>query len=113
MEETRLSPENAIKMLGKVREKEYVNLFGHGTLQIDFYKSTKTDKQKPHNRDEIYVIISGTGYFTRGNEKYLFKPNEVIFVPANEEHRFEEFTDNFSAWVFFYGPEGGEKIIHK
>ena len=23
-------------------------------------------------------------------------------------HRFEEFSDDFLVWVFFYGPEGGE-----
>jgi len=23
-------------------------------------------------------------------------------------HRFEQFSDDFEAWVFFYGPEGGE-----
>jgi len=23
-------------------------------------------------------------------------------------HRFEEFSNDFAVWVFFYGPEGGE-----
>jgi hypothetical protein len=23
-------------------------------------------------------------------------------------HRFEDFTEDFLVWVFFYGPEGGE-----
>jgi hypothetical protein len=25
-------------------------------------------------------------------------------------HRFEDFTEDFSTWVFFYGPVGGEEI---
>ena len=33
----------------------------------------------------------------------------LIFVPAGIEHRFENFTDDFSTWVIFYGPAGGEK----
>ena len=27
---------------------------------------------------------------------------------AGVEHRFENFSDDFAVWVFFYGPEGGE-----
>jgi mannose-6-phosphate isomerase-like protein (cupin superfamily) len=36
------------------------------------------------------------------------EPGEVLFVPAGIEHRFEDFSDDFATWVFFYGPEGGE-----
>jgi hypothetical protein len=32
----------------------------------------------------------------------------VLFVPADVEHRFEEFSDDLALWVVFYGPEGGE-----
>jgi hypothetical protein len=31
-----------------------------------------------------------------------------LFVPAGAEHRFEDFTDDLTVWVVFYGPEGGE-----
>jgi hypothetical protein len=30
-------------------------------------------------------------------------------VPAEVERRFENFTEDFAVWVFFYGSEGGEK----
>jgi len=30
-------------------------------------------------------------------------------VAAGVTHRFEEFSDDFGAWVMFYGPEGGER----
>ena len=33
---------------------------------------------------------------------------QVLFVPAGIEHRFEDFSDDFSTWVIFYGPAGGE-----
>jgi hypothetical protein len=32
----------------------------------------------------------------------------VLFAAAGVAHRFENFTDDFAVWVFFYGPEGGE-----
>ena len=37
-----------------------------------------------------------------------FKENDVLFVPAGIEHRFENFTDDFATWVIFYGEKGGE-----
>lgn len=72
------------------------------------YKPNKIDKQQPHTRDEIYVVVSGSGYFVNGDERHPFVPGQVLFVPAGTIHRFEDFTDDFATWVFFYGPEGGE-----
>ena len=54
-------------------------------------------------------MISGTGFFVRDDQRQPFEPGEVIFVSAGTNHRFEEFTDDFATWVFFYGPEGGEQ----
>jgi mannose-6-phosphate isomerase-like protein (cupin superfamily) len=85
-----------------------IELFRHGTLSIELYAPRSTDFQHPHSRDEIYVIIAGTGRFRHGTEETSFGPGDVLFVPAGEEHRFIEFGDDFATWVFFYGPEGGE-----
>jgi mannose-6-phosphate isomerase-like protein (cupin superfamily) len=52
--------------------------------------------------------VTGQGQFRNGAERHPFGPGDVLFVPAQVEHRFEEFSDDFAAWVFFYGPEGGE-----
>jgi hypothetical protein len=32
----------------------------------------------------------------------------MLFVPAGDEHRFTNFSDDFATWVFLYGPKGGE-----
>lgn len=93
----------------KVSEKEFVELFKHGSLQVEVYKPDKTDKQQPHDRDEIYLIISGSGHFYCNGERVNFKHGDFLFVPAGIEHRFENFSEDFSTWVFFYGPVGGEE----
>ena len=36
-------------------------------------------------------------------------PGSLLFVPALRPHRFTQFTDDFSTWVVFYGPDGGER----
>ena len=69
----------------------------------------RTDPQQPHPRDEVYVIVSGTGRFLRGEEEVIFERGDVLFAAAGKFHRFVDFSQDFVAWVFFYGPEGGEE----
>lgn len=87
---------------------EFLELFRHGSLTVEVYKPELIDQQAPHDRDEIYVIISGSGKFLNGKSTISFKPGDFLFVPAGIEHRFINFTSDFSTWVFFYGPYGGE-----
>jgi mannose-6-phosphate isomerase-like protein (cupin superfamily) len=103
----RLTKALAQKQLAAAK-KEFFTLFEHGTLQVEYYKPDMVDRQQPHTRDEVYVIASGSGIFSNGGVRRPFETGEVLFVPAGVEHRFEDFTDNFATWVFFYGPEGGE-----
>lgn len=107
----RLTVDGAMAKLAQAGGSEFITLFLHGSLQVEIYKPKGIDRQQPHSRDEIYVIISGSGSFVRGSERQPFAAGEVLFVPAGVVHRFEEFTDDFATWVFFYGPGGGEKSI--
>jgi mannose-6-phosphate isomerase-like protein (cupin superfamily) len=77
-------------------------------LLLGLYAPRGTDPQSPHTQDEVYVVVAGTGEFVRGSEAVSFGPGDALFVPAGLEHRFANFSDDFSAWVVFYGPEGGE-----
>ena len=105
----RLTVGNAMSKISPSQGSEIVTLFLRGSLQIEMYKPELVDRQQPHSRDEIYVIIAGSGYFVKGAERNPFEAGEVIFVPAGVVHRFEEFTPDFSTWVFFFGPRGGER----
>ena len=80
----------------------------HGTMKVGLYAPRGSDPQQPHTKDELYIIVSGTGEFVKGNERRAFKPQDVLFVEASAVHRFENFSDDFSTWVIFWGPEGGE-----
>jgi len=93
----------------KASGKEFVEFFSHGSLVVELYKPDGVDRQTPHTRDEVYIITSGTGRFFNAGTYIDFAPGDFLFVPAGAEHRFEDFTDDFSTWVLFYGPEGGER----
>jgi hypothetical protein len=41
--------------------ERYALAFSHGTMSVGFYAPVGSDPQKPHKRDEIYIIHTGTG----------------------------------------------------
>ena len=89
----------------------FAEVLEHGSLAVEIYAPRGTDPQTPHTRDEVYVVVRGTGEFVNGPDRGSFGPGDVLFVPAGVEHRFERFTDDLIVWVIFYGPEGGEAAL--
>ena len=85
-----------------------VHVMAHGTMELEYYAPRGDDPQTPHDRDELYVVISGHGWFRNGESRREFGPHDVLFVPAGVAHRFEHFSDDFATWVVFWGPHGGE-----
>lgn len=83
-------------------------LMRHGSMTLRYYAPRGRDAQQPHAQDEIYLVLSGTGHFVNGEDRVPFGPGDVLFAAAGRVHRFEDFSDDFATWVFFYGPEGGE-----
>ena len=101
------------RLPGKISEKwpggeRFVSAFAHGTMSVEFYAPISADLQAPHTQDELYFIHSGNGEFVVNNERYVFKAGMAFFVPAGVEHHFESFSSDFSTWVVFWGPKGGE-----
>lgn len=88
--------------------RRYVEPFTHGSMRLGLYAPVATDPQRPHEQDELYFVTSGSGTFRHGGESCRFGPGDALFVAAGVEHRFEEFSEDFEAWVVFWGPPGGE-----
>jgi mannose-6-phosphate isomerase-like protein (cupin superfamily) len=99
---------DALRRLPGPLNEDSVSLFEHGSLVVKLYAPRGTDTQTPHSRDEIYVIARGGAEFVCGQARKPCETNDVLFAAAGHEHRFENFTEDFAVWVFFYGPEGGE-----
>lgn len=104
----RLTAEAALELAAASEDGRYGVLLRNGTMELGFYKPDGVDPQQPHDQDEIYVVQSGSGTFVIGGERRPFSQGEALFVPAGAAHRFENFSDDFAAWVVFYGPSGGE-----
>ena len=88
--------------------ERFVEAFVHGSLAVELYAPVGSDPQTPHDRDEVYFVLSGSGDFVLAGSSSRFVGGDALFVAAGAEHRFENFTPDFAAWVVFYGPKGGE-----
>lgn len=99
---------DALNRLPGPQQEDVVTLFEHGSLVVKLYAPRGTDDQRAHSQDEVYVVAQGSGEFVCGDSRQTFRSNDVLFAAAGVPHRFENFTDDFAVWVFFYGPEGGE-----
>lgn len=100
--------ENALLGLPGPDGQRFATVFQHGSLVVEIYAPRGIDPQKPHTRDEIYFVVTGTGEYVCGETRQSFGPTDLLFAAAGVEHRFENFTEDLTVWVIFYGPEGGE-----
>jgi mannose-6-phosphate isomerase-like protein (cupin superfamily) len=107
---TQISVAQALERVEAARGPRYVPLFEHASLLVEYYAPRGSDPQKPHARDEVYVIARASGIFFDGTARRPFETGDLLFVAAGIEHRFEDFSDDFGTWVMFYGPEGGERV---
>jgi len=101
--------QEALAKLPEAGGQRFVTLFTHGSLQLEVYAPRGFDPQKPHSRDEVYIVVSGHGEYVCEGARQKFEAGDFLFAAAGEAHWFERFSDDFAVWVLFYGPEGGEK----
>lgn len=102
------SVKEALALLPAPGGKRFATVFEHGSLLVEVYAPRGNDPQQPHTRDEVYFVATGSGEFLCGESRRTFGPTDLLFVAAGDVHRFENFTEDLTVWVIFYGPEGAE-----
>ena len=58
------------------------------------------DKQQPHDDDEVYVVLEGSGALEIEGEQIELREGHAVFVPAGAEHRFVGY-EQLSVLVIF------------
>ena len=78
--------------------------FVDGDLEIRFTPRPTDGPQKPHQRDEVYIVAAGSGFYRVDGKLVAVGPGDMCFAAAHAEHGFENFTEDFAIWIIFYGP---------
>ena len=104
----RMTPEQALAAVAASDDGLYGVLLEHGSMELGYYRPVGNDDQEVHERDEIYIVHTGSGVFVLDGERIDFSPGDALFVPAGTDHSFIAFSKDFGAWVIFWGPPGGE-----
>ncbi len=60
-----------------------------------------SDPQKPHREDEMYYVVRGRAYMQIGSDVAEVHPGSIIFVEAEQEHRFYDIAEELEVLVFF------------
>ena len=83
--------------------RTYLPFLNEPTLRTGVYTlpAGGTDTQQPHDKDEVYYVVSGRAAITIGDEMFEVKPGSVIFVAAHMTHRFHDIIQDLQLLVFF------------
>lgn len=78
---------------GRLEPGGYEIFFDSPTLELGVYvlAAPEPDRQEPHDRDELYVVLSGTGTLTVAGESAEVGPGDAAFVAARTEHGFSAY----------------------
>ena len=79
-----------------------------GTLDIRLSMPVPPNVQTPHEQDEIYVVIRGSGVLVCNDERTPFTRGDILFVAAGMHHHYEDFAADTALWRIFYGTRVGE-----
>ena len=71
-------------------------------LEIGVYVlvAPEPDRQQPHEDDEVYLVLEGTGVLEVEGEQHPISVGHSIFVPAGADHRFTAY-EQLSVLVVF------------
>jgi mannose-6-phosphate isomerase-like protein (cupin superfamily) len=71
-------------------------------LEIGVYVlvAPEPDRQQPHEDDEVYVVLEGTGVLEVEGARHELREGNAVFVPAGADHRFSAY-EHLSVLVIF------------
>ena len=64
------------------------------------------DRQQPHDEDEVYVVLEGSGVLEVEGTATRLEEGMALYVPAGAEHRFTAY-EHLALLVVFNGAHSG------
>jgi mannose-6-phosphate isomerase-like protein (cupin superfamily) len=79
-----------------------IEAFSRKGVKLVFFAPKGKDHQTTHAEDEFYFISRGTGEIVVDGERTPCEEGDAFYVPANVQHRFENFSQDFATWAVFF-----------
>ncbi len=73
------------------------------TTEIGRYPAGTSTPKNPHNEEEIYYVISGSGKIRVGDDTHHVEPGDMVYVEPALEHDFFDITEDLVVLIIF-GP---------
>ena len=72
-------------------------------LSVGLYqlKVGANDPQSPHQQDEVYYLLSGRAKFQAHDELQDVAAGSILYVEAQQSHKFLEIVEDLQVLVFF------------
>jgi mannose-6-phosphate isomerase-like protein (cupin superfamily) len=89
----------------------YVDFLASDLLSVGLavWPAGATDRQHPHDEDEVYYVISGRGAITVAGEDRSVKAGSLVYVAARVEHRFHSIDEDLRVLVFWAPPHNRKR----
>jgi|GEM_PF-251432 len=86
-------------------QKIYLPFLNEPTISAGIYelKVGAVDKQQPHDKDEVYFILSGKSNFSVEGETTDVQAGDILFVKADLKHHFSNISEDLKILVWFSG----------
>lgn len=81
----------------------YLEFIRVPALSVGLYtlEAGQIDGQSPHTEDEVYVVMSGRGRISVGDDDRAVSAGSVVYVAATVPHRFHDITERLEIVVVF------------
>lgn len=64
-------------------------------------KAGDTDQQQPHDTDELYYVVEGSGSIDIDGSVQEIQKGKIIYVPAMTRHQFTDISEDLVLLVVF------------
>jgi mannose-6-phosphate isomerase-like protein (cupin superfamily) len=98
---------DGVEAARSARSEQYHEFLRRDSMSAGLYvlRAREQDPQTPHNQDELYYVVSGSGRIRVHEHDRPVGPGSIVFVEAGVEHRFHTITSDLTVLVVFAPPE--------
>jgi quercetin dioxygenase-like cupin family protein len=92
-----------LRKLANSSDERYLEFLRQPSMSLGLYRlrAGETDRQRPHNQDEVYYVISGKAKLRVEDKVYNAIPGSILFVAKLAEHKFIDIEEDLELLVFF------------